>query len=152
MLPDDASNPIAASGPDSPGRGPLFPMTSLERKTAEFLPILAWLPHHRRNGLRGDVVCLVLTSSYRLSLTVLARGRHVGRRSWPPPGRYAPSERRAAGALQAGGLALRRDGQGELAGRLVDHLAVQHDRAAPVHRSGLLVRIQDPHRALVVIG
>ena len=36
--------------------------------------------------------------------------------------------------------------QRQLAGRLVDHLAVEHDRAAPVDRRGLLVGVQDAHR------
>jgi len=55
MLADNAAHPIKASGPGSPGHGPLFPRKSLERRTSQFLPILAWLPHYRLGGLRGDV-------------------------------------------------------------------------------------------------
>src|SRR5262249_25883343 len=60
--------------------------------------------------------------------------------------RYVPAAR-----LCPGSTALRDDGQRQLAGGLVDHLAVQHDRSAPVDPRGPLVGVDDPHRPSVLV-
>src|ERR1051326_6475736 len=44
------------------------------------------------------------------------------------------------------------DHQPHLAGRLVDHLVVEHDRTALVYLGRARIGVEDPHRARVVVA
>ena len=92
---------------------------------------------------QADLAGLPLTSGLAETLTALGGARL--RRHWPgrerSPG-FRPREW-SLGAGQPGRPALGRGDQGELAGRLVDHLVAEHHRAGLLDLGGVPVRVQD---------